>query len=120
MSLSDLVNYATDKNRFHSVKNYIDFCALYLEYVDTGLQARIVSQNESHYQFFQYREEGSFNITRPLNSLLMYDENDFAYALAQLTDDCDHGWIRNTTGLSHDECDKIMRIAYAAQKRVFK
>lgn len=49
-----------------------------------------------------------------------YDENDFAYALAQLTDDCDHGWIRNTTGLSHDECDKIMRIAYAAQKRVFK
>lgn len=80
MSLSDLVNYATDKNRFHSVKNYIDFCALYLEYVDTGLQARIVSQNESHYQFFQYREEGSFNITRPLNSLLMYDANGFAEA----------------------------------------
>lgn len=49
-----------------------------------------------------------------------YDENDFAYALAQLTDDCDHQWIRDTTGLSHDECDKILRIAYAAQKRVFK
>jgi hypothetical protein len=51
MSLTDLVNYATDKERFHSIGQYIDFCARYLEYVDTGLQARIVSQNESHYQF---------------------------------------------------------------------
>jgi hypothetical protein len=45
MSLSDLVNHATDKERFHTVKQYIDFCARYLEYIDTGLQARIVSQN---------------------------------------------------------------------------
>lgn len=55
MSLSDLLNHATDKERFHAVVQYIDFCAWYLEYVDTKLQARIVSQNESHYQFFQYR-----------------------------------------------------------------
>lgn len=53
MNLSDLVNRATDKERFHTVDHYIDFCASYLEYVDSGLQARIVSQNESHYQFFQ-------------------------------------------------------------------
>ena len=93
MSLSDLVNHATDKELFRTVKQYIDFCARYLEYVDTGLQARIVSQNESHYQFFQYRQEGSFNITRPLNSRLMYDAEGFALAekqfsitLAQLRD----------------------------------
>jgi hypothetical protein len=83
MSLSELMNHATDKNRFHTVQNYIDFCARYLEYVETGLQARIVSQNESHYQFFQYREEGSFNITRPLNSLLMYDAEGFDQAAQQ-------------------------------------
>ena len=58
MSLSNLVNHATDKERFHTVDNYIDFCARYLEYVETGLQARIVSQNESHYQFFQYKQDG--------------------------------------------------------------
>ena len=57
MSLSNLVNHATDKERFHTVDNYIDFCARYLEYVETGLQARIVSQNESHYQFFQYKQD---------------------------------------------------------------
>ena len=83
MKFSDLVNHATDKERFHSVEHYIDFCARYLEYVETGLQARIVSQNESHYQFFQYRKEGSFNITRPLNSLLMCDAENFSHAAKQ-------------------------------------
>ncbi|MBF0098153.1 MAG: hypothetical protein HQM04_07485 [Magnetococcales bacterium] len=93
MNLSDLVAYATDKARFCSVDNYIEFCARYLEFIETGLQARIVSQNESHYQFFQYGEEGSFNITRPVNSRLMYSADAFAGAkksflmtLAQLRD----------------------------------
>lgn len=27
MSLSDLVNHATNKERFHTVEQYIDFCA---------------------------------------------------------------------------------------------
>lgn len=68
MSLSLLVNHAVDKTNFQTVKNYIEFCARYLEFVETNLQARIISQNESHYQFFQYKEDGGFNITRPLNS----------------------------------------------------
>lgn len=83
MNLNDLRNHATDKERFQSVKDYIDFCTSYLEYVDTALQARIISQNESHYQFFQYREEGSFNITRPLNSRLFYDADNFDRAAQQ-------------------------------------
>jgi hypothetical protein len=84
MSLADLVNHATDKKRFQSIENYIDFCAHYLEYIDTGLQARIVSKNETHYQFFQYREEGSFNITRPINSALLHSAENFDIAAKQL------------------------------------
>jgi hypothetical protein len=83
MSLANLVAHATDKKRFRSIADYIEFCTRYLEYVDTKLQARIVSQNESHYQFFQYRKEGSFNITRPLNSRLMYDAEQFSQAAHQ-------------------------------------
>jgi hypothetical protein len=49
-----------------------------------------------------------------------YTADDFAYALAQLTDDCELDWVRKITGLSYDECEKIMRIAFAAQQRVFK
>ncbi len=93
MSLSGLISHATDKARFKTIDNYVDFCVRYLEYVETELQARIVSQNESHYQFFQYREEGGFNITRPLNSRLMYNFADFfleakqfQQTLAQLKD----------------------------------
>jgi hypothetical protein len=80
MNLSDLIAYATDKEQFYSVDNYIEFCARYLEFIDTGLQARIVSQNESHYQFFQYGKEGGFNITRPINSRLMYNAENFSEA----------------------------------------
>lgn len=83
MRLSDLVSHATDKERFHTLNDYIDFSSRYLEYIDTGLQARIVSQNERHYEFFQYREEGSFNITRPLNSRLMYSAESFPDAAQQ-------------------------------------
>ncbi len=49
-----------------------------------------------------------------------YTADDYAYALAQLTDDCEFEWIRQITGLSVDECDKIMRISYAAQQRTWK
>lgn len=78
--LAALVHHATDKERFHSIDNYIDFCRRYLEFIDSGLQARIISQNEHHYQFFQYKSDGSFNISRPINSRLMYDVEEFSDA----------------------------------------
>jgi hypothetical protein len=37
----------------------------------------IVSRNEHHYQFFQYKEDGTYNVTRPVNSNLMYDYETF-------------------------------------------
>ena len=72
MSLDSLIAIASDKENFQSLTEYIDFCRRYLDFAAQGLQAVIVSQNESHYQFYQYKEEGHFNITRPLNSNLMY------------------------------------------------
>lgn len=116
MKLSDLVNHATDKERFHSIKHYIDFCARYLEYVDTGLQARIVSQNESHYQFFQYRKEGSFNITRPLNSLLMYDAENFSHAAKQFNTTLQQ--LRDGQRPSGDLRGNLIRTIYTLQQSI--
>jgi hypothetical protein len=113
MSLSDLVNHATDKERFHTVEHYIDFCARYLEYVDTKLQARIVSQNESHYQFFQYRKEGGFNITRPLNSRLMYDAEGFAQAAQQFGMTLEQ--LRDGQRPSGDLRENLIRTIYTLQ-----
>lgn len=91
MSLEDLVNHAVDKERFQTIQSHITFCRNYLQFIATGLQARIVSPNENHYQFYQYRDDGYYNITRPINTQLMYKaetfdiaSNQFLQALEQL------------------------------------
>jgi len=71
MSVAPLVKFAADKTNFLRVRDYVDFCKRYLDFLaDDGLQAVIVSQNEQHYHFFQYKTDGHFNITRPVNSTL--------------------------------------------------
>lgn len=79
MKLTDLVAVAANKRNFLSLDDYIDFCSRYLEFAVDGLQAIIVSQNENHYQFYQYKEAGHFNITRPINSNLMYVAENTAF-----------------------------------------
>jgi len=80
MNLKQLVNKAKDKSNFVDLKEYIAFCDEYLNYISDNLQATIVSQNENHYRFYQYKKEGNFQITRPINSNLMYDAKSFAKA----------------------------------------
>jgi len=77
MKISQLTKIATDKSKFTQLSNFFDFGEKYLEYISSKLQAIIVSQNESHYNFYQYGVDGSYQITRPINSRLMYNVNDF-------------------------------------------
>lgn len=72
MNIRELVELATNKDNFLTLENYIEFCQQYLDFAVSSLQAVIVSQNEQNYCFFQYRQDGHFNITRPINSRLMY------------------------------------------------
>jgi hypothetical protein len=116
VNLSDLVDYATNKERFRSVNDYIDFCARYLEFVETGLQAKIVSQNESHYQFFQYRKEGSFNITRPLNSRLMHDAETFSKAVQQFRMTLEQ--LRDSHQPSDDLRENLICTIYTLQQTI--
>lgn len=69
MSVAPLVKRASDKKNFESLSDYIDFCERYVAFLASdGLQAVIVSQNEQQYRFFQYKKDGHYNITRPINS----------------------------------------------------
>ena len=77
MTLKKLVETATDKDRFLSLSDYADFCLRYLEFIRSNLQAVIVSQNENNYRFFQYKNDGTYNVTRPINSELMLDYETF-------------------------------------------
>lgn len=76
MNLKEIVSAATNKANFLSVGDYIQFSKHYLEFAANSIQAVIISQNENHYRFYQYKEDGFFNITRPINSNLMigFDE----------------------------------------------
>ena len=116
MKLADLVAHATDKERFCTIENYLSFCARYLEYVETGLQARIVSQNESHYQFFQYRQDGSFNITRPLNSRLMYDADSFTKAAYQFSQTLKQ--LKNSEQPSDELRENVICTIYTVQQAI--
>jgi len=116
MNLIDLVEHAVNKDLFHTVENYITFCARYLEYVETGLQARIISQNENHYQFFQYREDGSYNITRPLNSLLMYDAEGFENAAQQFLQTLEH--IKSGELPADELRQNVNRTIYTVQQSI--
>lgn len=77
-SFKRLINKAKNKSSFIDLEAYIRFCDEYLHYIIDNLQAIIVSQNENHYCFYQYKKEGDFQITRPINSNLMYDAIEFS------------------------------------------
>ncbi len=85
MTLEELVTTASNKDRFLSLSDYTDFCLSYLEFIKTNLQAVIVSRNENHYRFFQYKEEGTYNVTRPINSNLMLSYEDFDNSRKEFT-----------------------------------
>jgi hypothetical protein len=72
VNLAKIVRIASNKEKFLTIKDYINFCKIYLEFAVDGLQAVIVSQNENHYRFYQYKRDGHFNITRPINANLIY------------------------------------------------
>jgi hypothetical protein len=78
MKLQKIVKLATDKGNFTDLNGYYKFCLIYLEYISANIQAVIVSQNENHYNFYQYGKEGNYQITRPVNSSLMYNIESFS------------------------------------------
>lgn len=80
MILSELLEWAQDKSRFTTPSDYASFCSNYLDFIFDGLQAVIVSQNENRYRFFQYKQDGNFNVSRPINSNLMISIESFENA----------------------------------------
>lgn len=116
MSLSRLVDTAKDKTQFATIENYITFCLRFLEFVDSGLQATIVSQNENHYRFWQYKRDGHYNISRPINGKLLYTaahstviEKDFAPLLKH---------VREIPLADVEARSKLVRSIYTIQQTI--
>jgi hypothetical protein len=86
MNFDDLLGKATDKSSFETIQGYIDFAGSFIEFTKDNLQARIVSRNEPHYQFFQYGSYASYQVTRPINTHLMCGPNEFQAQCCMFTD----------------------------------
>lgn len=71
-TLWELMSWVSEKQRFETIGDYIEFAKYYLEFIETELQAELVAKNENNYRFFQYRRDGEYNITRPVNSELFF------------------------------------------------
>jgi hypothetical protein len=74
MTLAELVKQSSDKKNFTELSDYIEFGEAFWDFTATpgAIQAEIVSRNETKYRFLQFKEDGSFNVTRPLNYDLLY------------------------------------------------
>lgn len=92
-TLWEIMSWVSQKERFADIEKYLDFSKSYLEFIKTELQAKIIAQNENNYCFFQYKRDGEYNITRPVNydlflELDRYETNQhlFLYALEHIRD----------------------------------
>ena len=116
MNFNALITRATDKGNFQTIQGYIDFAAQFLDFIEDNLQARIVSRNEPHYQFLQYKEYAEFQITRPINTRLMlgpevYQQKTLAFNAVLET-------IRSGKVPSNTACGDLNRFIYTLQQTV--
>lgn len=114
MKITQLTKIATDKSKFKTLPDFLDFAEMYLDYAAIKLQAVIVSQNENHYQFYQYGSDGGYQITRPINSRLMYGVADFIAAKKSFV-----GILKNAKDVkSEDDRRAINRVVYTLQMSI--
>lgn len=76
-TLWEIMSWVSQKDRFIKISDYIEFSKYYLEFISSELQAEIIAQNENNYRFFQYKRDGEYNITRPVNEDLFLRLSDY-------------------------------------------
>lgn len=76
-TLWEIMSWVSRKERFEKIEDYIEFSKYYLEFIASELQAEIVAQNEHNYRFFQYKRDGEYNVTRPVNGDLFLKLPDY-------------------------------------------
>lgn len=116
MNLNELIAYALNKDNFTTVEGYLEFSKYYLEFIKTNLQAVIVSKNENHYQFFQYKKDGAYNVSRPINSNLFYSFEGFEKSSNEFI-----SLIKNVREHNFDTSENrelINRLIYSAQQSI--
>lgn len=118
MTISTLRDWATDKDRFLSIRNYLDFAKAYLEYRGDGkLQAELVSRNTPQYRFFQYQRDAGYQLTRPVNTELFYSADEFDLATVLFYELLDSVMDEGVVA-SPEQREAVSRVIYTAQQSI--
>jgi len=132
MSAKALAEFAATKENFATVKDFISFYRRFVEFVArNGMHGTIISQNENHYYFYQYKADGEHKVSRPVNSHLMYlAENEslvakrfvdvMSHAKDIAADDVDNRTIIRNSIYSIQQAIGIALDAYAVSNRARK
>lgn len=116
MKLDRLIDTALNKNNFLTVEDYMEFPKHYLGFIKNNLQAVIVSKNENHYQFFQYKNDGTYNVTRPINSNLLYSFEEFEKLSGEFIKLVES--IKDKNSDTPENRELINRLVYSAQQSI--
>lgn len=117
MSTEALREWATDKTRFLSIAHYVDFGKRFLEYrAQSGFQAELVARNNPKYRFFQFKSDADFQLTRPVNTELLYGPDDFEAAVDLFYGVLDR--VMDGTTASAEERDALNRVIYTCQQSI--
>ncbi len=112
-TLWEIMSWVSEKSRFNNIQDYIEFAKCYLEFIETELQAKIVSKNENNYVFFQYRRDGEYNITRPVNMDLFLKLSEYERIALKF-----EGILSNIRDIKDDEATRkdINHFIYTTQQ----
>lgn len=114
-TLWEIMAWVSEKSRFSKIEDYIEFAKCYLEFIQSNLQAEIIAQNETNYRFFQYRRDGEYNITRPVNGELFFKLPDYEILAQGFEETLEHiRDIRTDTA----KRENINRFIYTTQQAI--
>lgn len=117
-TILELCDWARNKDNFIDLDDYINFGLRFIDFIsDTNnIEAKIVSRNENNYRFLQYKEDATFNITRPINYDLYLAaeniDNAFRFFKSVLSD------ITIIQDLSTKERDLLNKCIYTIQQSI--
>lgn len=117
MKVDNLLEWATAKDRFLTLTDFILFGKTFLEYrSNIGFQAELVARNNNAYRFFQYKADADFQITRPINTNLFYEIDEFDAAAEHFFSVLEE--VMNDTDASPQQCEALSRVIYTCQQAI--
>lgn len=118
-TIDELRAWAVDKGRFTTLSDFTDFAREFVAYrAEDNFQAELVAANTPQYRFFQYREDAGYNITRPINTKLFYEADEFDEAVGMF-----EGALALVEQQAADEVEAgeaaaIQRVIYTTQQSI--